>query len=87
MVPDFAPIPYVSTHTLLAEGDVEGAVKVLTLGRFQPTPSSRRVTDAEELREHLHHVSTHTLLAEGDCGFDRVITIRVCFNPHPPRGG
>ena len=56
----------ISTNTLLAEGDGEERLVRFNEALFQPTPSSRRVTDFSICILDTDGISTNTLLAEGD---------------------
>ena len=74
----------VSTHSLLAEGDVLEAVSVAADGTFQPTPSSRRETVALHVQVYgANAVSTHSLLAEGDWSTHTGRYTRFRFQPTP----
>ena len=78
---------HISTHSLLAEGDLDNHNREDAKMAFQPTPSSRRETvDGEQVALPLE-ISTHSLLAEGDADLDAPLPHKRHFNPLPPRGG
>ena len=56
----------ISTHSLLAEGDLKPQELYQMANGFQPTPSSRRETCAVGEITIYKHISTLSLLAEGD---------------------
>ena len=78
---------WISTNTLLAEGDGSGSLQSGALQKFQPTPSSRRVTVKVGNSRLYLDISTNTLLAEGDPAHHRQTWPSDYFNQHPPRGG
>ena len=56
----------ISIHTFLAEGDKDLIGKDFADGRFQSTPSSRKVTVNAMYTAANYDISIHTFLAEGD---------------------
>ena len=82
-------IPYkISTHSLLAEGDIDSGAggKVNELISTHSLLAEGDQTEPRKNRNQL--ISTHSLLAEGD----QATSIRPArglshFNPLPPRGG
>ena len=81
-------IAAISTHTLRKEGDSDALSSHSSAGKFQPTPSARRVTIGLARAHRSRLISTHTLRKEGDAVHrSRVFSSSSYFNPHPPQGG
>ena len=80
---DYRTFSYISTNTLLAEGDKDTSRAGTYHNKFQPTPSSRRVTSQNGLALFVVGISTNTLLAEGDPTMTRSSIRRLRFQPTP----
>ena len=74
---------YISTHSLLAEGDANAADYKPENITFQPTPSSRRETALGYLNGMADTISTHSLLAEGDALRAWIRKTLTGFQPTP----
>ena len=55
--------------------------------RFLSTPSARRATFLDRIKESLYNISIHALREEGDQPTKDELNYKPDFYPRPPRGG